>query len=30
MDFGWDYLMMKLYKEGKLSLGTLTEKLVCP
>lgn len=27
MDFGWDYLMVKLYKEGKLSLGTLSEKL---
>ena len=27
MDFGWDYLMVKLYKDGKLSLGKLSEKL---
>lgn len=27
MHFGWDYLMVKLYKDGKLSLGTLSEKL---
>jgi len=27
MDSGWDYLMVKLYKDGKLSLGTLSEKL---
>ena len=27
MDCGWDYLMVKLYKDGKISLGTLSEKL---
>jgi len=27
MDYGWDYLMVKLYKDGKLSLGTLSERL---
>ncbi len=27
MDYGWDYLMVKFYKDGKLSLGTLSEKL---
>ena len=27
MDVGWDYLMVKLYKDGKISLGTLSEKL---
>ncbi len=27
IDFGWDYLMVKLYKDGKLSLGILSEKL---
>jgi|GEM_PF-238238 len=27
MDYGWNYLMLKLYKDGKLSLGTLSEKL---
>jgi len=27
MDYGWDYLMVKLYKEGNLSLGMLSERL---
>jgi hypothetical protein len=27
MDFGWDFLMVKLYRDGKISLGTLCEKL---
>ena len=27
MDFGWDYFMVKLYKDKKISLGTLSEKL---
>ena len=27
MDFGWDFLMVKLYKDGKLSLGRLSKKL---
>ena len=27
MDFGWDYLVVKLYKDGNISLGTLSETL---
>jgi len=27
IDYGWDYLMVKLYKEGKLSLGMLSDRL---
>ncbi len=27
IDYGWEFLMIKLYKEGKISLGTLSEKL---
>ncbi len=27
IDYGWEFLMIKLYKEGKLSLGSLSEKL---
>lgn len=27
IDYGWEFLMLKLYREGKLSLGTLAEKL---
>ena len=27
IDYGWEFLMVKLYKEGKLSLGGLASKL---
>lgn len=27
IDYGWEFLMIKLYKEGKLSLSSLAEKL---
>ncbi len=27
IDHGWEFLMIKLYKEGKLSLSNLAEKL---
>ena len=27
MDFGWTYLMLREYREGKISLGTFAEKL---
>ena len=27
IDYGWDYFMIKLYREGKLSLSTLAIKL---
>ncbi len=27
IDYGWTYLMIKRYKEGKLSLGILAKKL---
>jgi predicted HTH domain antitoxin len=27
IDYGWEFLMIKLYKEGKLSLSSLSEKL---
>ncbi|MDN3515886.1 MAG: UPF0175 family protein [Candidatus Brocadia sp.] len=27
IDYGWEFLMIKLYREGKLSLGALAEKL---
>ena len=27
IDYGWEFLMMKRYKEGKLSLSTLSDKL---
>lgn len=27
IDYGWEFLMIKLYKEGKLSLSVLAEKL---
>lgn len=27
LEYGWDFLMVKLYKEGKLSLGSLSSKL---
>ena len=27
LDYGWEFLMMKLYREGKLSLSTLADKL---
>ncbi|MEB2308021.1 MAG: UPF0175 family protein [Candidatus Brocadiaceae bacterium] len=27
IDYGWEFLMIKLYREGKLSLSTLAEKL---
>lgn len=25
--YGWEFLMIKLYREGKMSLGTLSSKL---
>jgi hypothetical protein len=27
IEYGWEFLMIKLYKEGKMSLGTLSSKL---
>ena len=27
INYGWEFLMMKLYREGKLSLSILAEKL---
>ncbi|MFV1950989.1 MAG: hypothetical protein ACC630_03365 [Nitrospinota bacterium] len=27
LEYGWEFLMIKLYREGKLSLGTLALKL---
>ena len=27
IDYGWEFLMIKLYREGKMSLGTLADKL---
>ncbi|MBI4824673.1 MAG: UPF0175 family protein [Nitrospirae bacterium] len=27
LEYGWEFLMIKLYREGKLSLGTLASKL---
>ena len=27
IEYGWDFFMIKLYREGKLSLSTLSEKL---
>jgi len=27
IDYGWEFLMIKLYREGKLSLSALSEKL---
>jgi len=27
IDYGWEFLMIKLYREGKLSLSTLADKL---
>ncbi|MEW6110239.1 MAG: hypothetical protein AB1632_13895 [Nitrospirota bacterium] len=27
LDYGWEFMMIKLYREGKLSLSTLAEKL---
>jgi len=27
LDYGWEFLMIKLYREGKLSLSTLAQKL---
>jgi len=27
IEFGWKFMMIRLYKEGKLSLGRLSEKL---
>ncbi len=27
LSYGWDFLMIKLYREGKLSLSTLASKL---
>lgn len=27
INYGWEFLMLKQYREGKLSLGTLAEKL---
>ncbi|NUO09747.1 MAG: ribbon-helix-helix protein, CopG family [Candidatus Brocadia sp.] len=27
IDYGWEFLMIKLYREGKLSLSALAEKL---
>jgi len=27
LEYGWDFLMLKQYKEGKLSLGSLAKKL---
>lgn len=27
IDYGWEFLMIKLYREGKISLATLASKL---
>lgn len=27
MEYGWEFMMIKLYREGKLSLSSLAEKL---
>ena len=27
IEYGWKFLMIKLYREGKMSLGTLSSKL---
>jgi len=27
IEYGWEFLMIKLYREGKMSLGTLSSKL---
>jgi predicted transcriptional regulator len=27
IDYGWEFLMIKLYREGKMSLSTLASKL---
>lgn len=27
IEYGWQFLMIKLYREGKMSLGTLSSKL---
>jgi len=27
IEYGWEFLMLKKYKEGKLSLGSLSKKL---
>lgn len=27
IEYGWEFLMIKLYREGKISLGTLASKL---
>jgi predicted HTH domain antitoxin len=27
IEYGWEFLMVKLYREGKMSLGTLSSKL---
>lgn len=27
MEYGWEFLMLKLYRNGKLSLGTLASKM---
>jgi predicted HTH domain antitoxin len=27
IEYGWEFLMIKLYREGKTSLGTLSSKL---
>ncbi|MBI5047809.1 MAG: hypothetical protein HZB54_02490 [Deltaproteobacteria bacterium] len=27
IDYGWEFLMLKLYKDGKISLNTLASKL---
>lgn len=27
IDYGWEFLMIKLYKDGKMSLSTLASKL---
>ena len=30
IEYGWEFLMIKLYREGKMSLGTLSSKLELP
>lgn len=30
INYGWEFLMLKQYREGKLSLGMLAEKLDVP
>ncbi len=27
IEYGWEFMMIKLYREGKMSLGTLADKL---